>query len=61
MYKTKEQRDYDYRRIHAMYCKGYSNEQIYNECKDMPKWEVLDIIQKVYGNEMLKKEKRARY
>lgn len=61
MFKTKEQKDYDYRRVHAMYCKGYTFEQIYSECSDMQKWQVMDIIQKIYGNEMMKKERQARY
>lgn len=58
--RTKEQRDANYKKIHAMYAKGYSNEEIYNEFPDLSKWEVLDIIQKVEGRKKQKQERQAR-
>lgn len=53
--------DYDraYRKIHAMYMKGYTNEEIYRECSDMQKWEVLEIIQTIWGREQVRKERRG--
>lgn len=58
--RTKEEKDFNYKRIHAMYSKGYSNDDICNECPELDRWEVLDIIQKVEGRKKQVEERRAR-
>ena len=59
--KTKEQKDRDYKRIHAMYSKGYTFDEMYSECGDMEKWEVIDIVQTIEGKLRQKAERAARY
>ena len=54
----KEERDAIYRQIEAMYHKGYSNEEIIKHFPDLAKFEVLDIIQNIFGREQVKKERR---
>lgn len=55
---TKEQKDFNYKKVHAMYSKGYSNEEICRECPNLDTWEVLDIIQKVEGRRKQAEERR---
>lgn len=59
--KNKKEYDYNYRRIHAMYMKGYTNEDIQRECRDLDKRVVLEYIQIIYGKEQARKERQARY
>lgn len=51
-------RDKYYGKIKAMYCKGYSNDQIVRACPDMCRFEVLDVIQKLFALEQIGAEWR---
>ena len=44
-----------YRRIEAMYHKGFSNDEIIKQFPYLAKFEVLDIIQKIDALERIKK------
>lgn len=57
--KTKEEYDRNYRRIYAMYMKGYTNDDICRECHDLPKWEVMEYIQTIYGKDQMRRERRG--
>lgn len=58
--RTKEQNDFNYKKIHAMYSKGYSIDDICNGCQELERWEVIDIIQKVEGKKHQAQERAAR-
>lgn len=47
-----------YRRIEAMYHKGFSIEGIVKQFPNLPRFEVLDIIQKIDALERIKKGDR---
>ena len=59
--KSKEEYNRNYRRIHAMYMKGYGFEDIQRECSDLERWEVMEYIQIIYGKEQERKARQARY
>lgn len=54
----KEERDTIYRQVEAMYHKGCSNEEIIRTFPDLARFEVLDMIQHIFGREQIKKERR---
>ena len=58
--KTKEQKDREYKRIHAMYSKGYTFDEMYSECGDMERWEVIHMVQIIEGKIRQRKEREAR-
>lgn len=47
-----------YRRVDAMYHKGFSIEEIVKQFPNLPRFEVLDIIQKIDALERIKKGDR---
>jgi hypothetical protein len=57
MKRVDEKDKYDriYRRVDAMYHKGYSNGEIVGNFLYLANFEVLDIIQKIDGLERIKK------
>ena len=57
-YGRKEDRDSIYRQVEAMYYQGYSNEEIIRTFPDLARFEVLDMIQHIFGREQIKKERR---
>lgn len=57
MIKTKEQYDKIYRQVNAMYHKGCSNDEICMSFSEIPRYEIIPMIQRIFGREMLKKER----
>lgn len=49
-------KDRNYRKIEAMYRKGYEIEQIVRSCPDMCEFEVIDVIQKIFALDMIRAE-----
>ena len=49
-------RDRNYRKIEAMYRKGYEIKQIVRSCPDMCEFEVIDVIQKIFALDMIRAE-----
>lgn len=62
MVKTRDDYDRNYRKVEAMYWKNYSIDQICANMSHLPRFEVIDMIQKIFGIEMMKRErKQAQY
>ena len=55
-FETKEDRNY--KKVHALYSKGYSIDEICGYMKSLPRWKTIDIIQKIEGKERAYKERR---
>lgn len=57
--KETEQDKYDkvYRKVEAMYRKGYNNETIIKQFQYLSKVEVLNMIQKIFALDMIKNER----
>ena len=49
-------RDRNYRKIEAMYRKGYGIKQIVRSSPDMCEFEVIDVIQKIFALDMIRAE-----
>ena len=49
-------KDRNYRKIEAMYRKGYGIKQIVRSCPDMCEFEVIDVIQKIFALDMIRAE-----
>lgn len=50
-----------YRKVEAMVRQGYDVTDILKECPELDKIDVLDIDQKIFAREMMKKERLERY
>ena len=46
---SKEVMERNYKKIHSMYSKGYSFEEMYRECGDMERWGVISVVQTIEG------------
>lgn len=57
-YDKKDAYDRDYRKVEAMYRKGYSNNYIIRSLPYLPDFEVLNMIQKVFALDQIKAERR---
>ena len=55
-YESKEDRNY--KKVHALYSKGYGIDEICSYMKSLPRWKTIDIIQKIEGKERAYKERR---
>ena len=49
-------KDRNYRKIEAMYRKGYGVKQIVRSCPHMCEFEVIDVIQKISALDMIRAE-----
>ena len=49
--------DRDYRKIEAMYRRGCDNKYIIQNMQHLCKFEVLDIVQKIFALDEIKKER----
>jgi len=52
----REARDLQYRKIEAMYHKGYSIDDMVQATRNLERFEVIDIVQCIFGNIQMKKE-----
>ena len=59
MVKSEKQYDYIYKKLHAMYSRGCELDEMYAECRELAKWEVLEIVQTIEGKKRQMEEKRA--
>jgi len=58
--KENEKDKYDkvYRKVEALYRKGYDNNTIINQFPYLSKFEVLNMIQKIFALDQIKAERR---
>lgn len=57
MARTERENDYIYKKLHAMYSRGCTLDEMYDECRGLQKWEVLDIVQTIEGRIRMKRER----
>lgn len=58
-YDNKEKYDRDYRKVEAMYRKGYDNDYIRKSMPYLPDFEVTNMIQKIFALDQIKAERRG--
>lgn len=54
---SKEKYDRIYRQVNAMYHKDFTIDEICDEFPNIPRFEIIEMTQKIFGREMLKKER----
>lgn len=55
VYVSREQRlANNYRKVEALYRKGYSTDEILRSCEGLTRYDVLDILQKIYHLDQVK-------
>lgn len=55
--KTKENYDKNYRKVEAIYRKGYSNDHICAAMSHLPRFEVLEMIQNIFATDKMRSER----
>lgn len=56
-YREEEKYNKNYRKVEAMYRKGYDNKTIMDNM-ELPRFETLDMIQKIFAIDQMKAERR---
>lgn len=56
-YRDEEKYNKNYRKVEAMYRKGYDNKTIIDNVQ-LPKFETLEMIQKIFAIDQIKEERR---
>ena len=56
-YRDEEKYNKNYRKVEAMYRKGYDNKTIMDNM-ELPRFETLDMIQKIFAIDQMKAERR---
>ncbi len=58
-YRDEEKYNRNYRKVEAMYRKGYDNKTIMDNM-DIPRFETLNMIQKIFAVDKMREERRMR-
>lgn len=58
--RSEEAYDRTYRKIEAMYRKGLSIDEICREMHHMQRWQTIDIIQRIFAGDEMRKERKRR-
>lgn len=56
-YRDEEKYNKNYRKVEAMYRKGYDNKTIMDNM-ELPRFETLDMIQKIFAIDQMRLERR---
>ena len=56
-YRDEEQYNKNYRKVEAMYRKGYDDKTIIDNMQ-LPKFETLEMIQKIFAIDQIREERR---
>ena len=56
-YRDEEKYNKNYRKVEAMYRKGYDNKTIMDNM-ELPRFETLDMIQKIFTVDKMREERR---